>query len=265
MLRDIFLGCAPLAVALWPAVVTCEEWTDRRKEDFLLRAEIIRQQGLPIGVTGSKRATLSLDGETHDAHIQTVDQLERNMRVSGRTELVFRDSYLYNIAAYRLDRLLDLHMVPVSVERTVDDRKAAVTWWVDDVLMMEKDRVAERIRPPGSRAWTEQVYRRRIFNELIFNTDFNSGNQLITGDWKIWLVDFTRAFRPKKQLFKPANLWRPDEPLLDRLRALTREQVDSRLSCCLTRPERKALLVRRDTIIRHYERLAEAEAKATGD
>ncbi len=253
-MRGLFPVCAWLAAAAWPAGALGEEWTDLRKEDFLARAEIIREQVLSIGVTGSKRVTLSLDGKSHDAHVQTVDLVEQKARVGGRTELFFRDSYRYNIAAYRLDRLLDLHMVPVSVERTVGDRKAAVTWWVDDVMMMEKDRVERSIRPPGSLAWTEQIYRRRIFNELVFNTDYNRGNQLITRDWRIWMVDFTRAFRSEKKLFDPANLWQADEPLLDRLRALTREQVDSRLSCCLTRPERKALLVRRDAILRHFER-----------
>ncbi len=265
LLRGALAYCTWLAVAAWPAGATGEDWSDSRKEDFLLRAEIIHQQELPIGITGSKRVTMSLDGESHDAHIQTIDQIEQKVRVGGRTELVFRDSYRYNIAAYRLDRLLDLHMVPVSVERTIESRKAAVTWWVDNVLMMEKDRVERKIRPPGSRAWIEQIYRRRIFNELAFNTDYNRGNQLITGDWKIWMVDFTRAFRQEKKLFDAKNLWRPDQPLLDRLRALTREQVDDRLSCCLTRPERQALLARRDIIIQHYERLATRRAARAAD
>ncbi len=119
-------------------------------------------------------------------------------------------------------------MVPVSVERTVDGEKVAVTWWIDDVRMMEKERVENRIKPPRARDWIEQVYRRRVFNELVYNTDFNQSNQLITADWKIWLVDFTRAFRPFRKLFKPSNLWRIDQPLFDSLRALTHERVDDR-------------------------------------
>ncbi len=246
-----------LAATAWAAGVAGETtWTDHEMEDFLLRAEIVRMERLEIGVTGSQRATLSLDGRTHDAHVQVVDIVKHNARVGQRTALIFRDRYLYNVAAYRLDRMLDLGMVPVSVERTVAGERSALTWWVDDVLMMERDRVEKRIRPPGSLAWVKQTYRRRIFNELVYNTDFNLGNQLITGDWKVWLIDFTRAFWPVRKLFKLENLWQADGPLLERMRALTQEQVDDRLSCCLTRRERRALLVRRDLIVRHFEQSA---------
>ncbi len=99
-------------------------------ENFLLRAKIVRSEELSIGITNSRRATLSLDGRTHDAHIQTVDVLEHKAEVRRRTVLAFRDSYRYNIAAYRLDRMLGLGMVPVSVERTVGGEKSAATWWV---------------------------------------------------------------------------------------------------------------------------------------
>ncbi len=274
--RDILRVCVWLGAAIYVidagtteagktaamAGVAGTTWTDRQKEDFLLSAEITGAEELSIGITRSRRATLSLDGRIHDAHIQTVDVEERNVRIGGRIELVFRDTYRYNVAAYRLDRMLDLRMVPVSVERFVEGRKAAVTWWVDDVLMMEKDRLENRIQPPHPRDWIEQVYRRRIFNELVYNTDFNLSNQLIASDWRIWLIDFTRAFRPLKRLYRPSGLWRVDEPLLERLRALTLEQIDDRLSSCLTRSERRALLARRDLIVRHYVQAARTEPNA---
>ncbi len=258
--RTIFrISAAWLVLAACANQVAGKAWTDREMEDFLLRAEITGAQDLSVGVTGSSRASLSLDGTSHDAHIQTVDVEERNKRIAGRCELRFRDSYRYNVAAYRLDRLLDLQMVPVSVERLIDGEKAAVTWWVDDVRMMEKDRVEQQIKAPRPADWVAQISRRRLFNELVYNTDFNQGNQLITGDWKVWLIDFTRAFRSIKKLRRPDDLWRIDDPLLDRLRALTQEQVDDRLGCCLTKPERRALLARRDVIVRHYEQRAERQ------
>ncbi len=265
-MRDMLLVIS--GISIWLAVAASgagaagETWTDREKEDFLLRAEIVRSKRLKIGVTGSRRATLSLDGRTHDAHIQAVDVMKHNARLGERTEKVLRDSYRYNIAAYRLDRMLELHMVPVSIERVVKGEKSAVTWWVDDVQMMEGERIEKRIRPPGSLAWVRQGYRQRIFNELVYNTDFNHGNQLITHDWKVWLIDFTRAFWPVSELFKPENLWQPDKPLLDKMRALTPEQVDDRLSCCLTKRERRSLLARRDLILRHFEQKAAATVGA---
>ena len=35
----------------------------------------------------------------------------------------------------------------------------------------------------------------RIFDELIQNRDRNTGNLLWTTDWKMWMIDHTRAFR----------------------------------------------------------------------
>lgn len=238
-------------------------WTDAEMEDFLLRAEIERAKTLPIGITRSKRATLSLDGRSHDAHIQTVDVHKREAKVVGEhIELSFHDCYRYNIAAYRMDRLLDLHMVPVSVERTVERKKAAVTWWVDDVLMMERDRLAGDVEPPDPRSWYRQVYVRRVFDQLVANVDLNQTNVLITRDWKVWLIDFTRAFRRDKKLSDPASMVKIERSLLERLRGLSREQIESRLDDCLTTAELRPLLARRDAIVKHFDRLIERRGLA---
>ncbi len=245
--------CAALLAAA-PSMAAGPAWADAEMEDFLLRAEIERVETLSLGVTRSKRATLSLDGRSHDAHIQTVDVLRHKTEVRGRPVLGFRDSYRYNVAAYRLDRLLGLGMVPVSVARTVGGRPAAVTWWVDDVLMMEKDRLAKHVAPPDPASWTRQVQRKRLFDQLISNIDSNQGNLLIARDWKVWLVDFTRAFRRDRKPSDPASLVRIESALLERLRGLTREQIARRLGDSLTAAELGPLLARRDAIVRHFDR-----------
>jgi hypothetical protein len=74
---------------------------------------------------------------------------------AGRnTELNFKDTYRYNIAGYRVAKLIGLTTVPMSVERTVEGKVAAVTWWVDDVQMDEKERM--KTKTLGTRSGTDQ-------------------------------------------------------------------------------------------------------------
>ena len=239
-------------------------WTDAEMEAFLQRAEIELAERLPIGVTGSSRAVLSLAGRSHEAHIQTIDAVKHRYKagVGKDVELYFRDSYRYNVAAYRLDRLLGLHMVPVSIKRSFRGEMAAFTWWVDDVLMMEKERRAGNVQPARPRSWRDQRHRRRLFDQLIYNADANQSNVLITRDWKIWLIDFTRAFRRHRTLSNPASLVRIEASLLERLRGLSREQIKSRLRDCLTAGELRPLLARRDAIVEHFDREIERRGAA---
>ncbi len=255
-----------VSAAAEPAAVSrpVPAWTDAEMEAFLLRAKIERTETLLVGVTRSRRATLALDGRSHDAHIQTIDAVKHKHKAKPRedTELYFRDSYRYNLAAYRLDRLLDLHMVPVSVKRSFRGDMAAFTWWVDDVLMMEKDRRAGDVEPPHPRWWQQQVDRRRVFNQLIYNADPNQGNILITRDWKVWLIDFTRAFRRHKTPSNPASLVKIEASLLERLRGLSREQIKSQLRGSLSAGELRPLLARRDAIVEHFDREIERRGAA---
>ena len=94
---------------------------------------------------------------------------------------------------YRLARLLGLEdLVPVSVERR--GRDGALTWWID-AKWDESERKAQPVRPPDVAAWSGQLYRMVVFSELIYDTDRNDGNILYTKDWRLWVIDFTRAFR----------------------------------------------------------------------
>ncbi len=195
LLVDTVALSSPVPLAQKTSDATLPELSRAEMENFLLTAEVVERRSLSVGITGSERATLTDGRLTHDAHIQIVDVWKLSYTTSQGTELNFRDSYTYNIAAYRLDKLLDLRMVPVSVERKVGGETAAVTWWVDDVLMMERDRFLKKIQPPELTSWNDQMYQVRAFNALVYNTDPNLGNVLITKDWKLWMVDFTRAFR----------------------------------------------------------------------
>ena len=233
--------------------------SDAEKEEFLRTAEIVERETIPMGVTHSTRATLSDGRLSHDAHIQGIDFYRRRYKARGRTFLNFRDSYRYNIAGYRLDRMLGLGMVPVSVEREIDGEPVAVTWWVDDVQMMARDRYSKKMEPPQVFQWNDQRYQVRVFNQLVYNTDPNLGNLLIDKDWKLWMIDFTRAFRTFKQLYDPEHLTRIDLRLYEGLRGLDAESLERTMGHYLLAAERRALLARRDRIVAHFDALIEAQ------
>ena len=168
-------------------------WTSADIEQFLLTAEIVGARPIGKGVTNSWRLTLSDGTTTHDAAFQSINQHKTVARVGRRTELQFKDSYHFNIAAYHLAKLLGLDdMVPVSVERHWNGRQGALVWWID-AGWDESERKAQRLRPPDVAAWSKQLYQMVVFAELIYDTDRNEGNILYTKDWRLWMIDFTRA------------------------------------------------------------------------
>ena len=223
-------------------------------EAFLLDAELTDIRDVGTGVTGSQRATASDGRLTHDVHIQSVDiSRSRFVARGARVELNFRDSYLYNVAAYRLAVLLSIDNVPMSVLRGVDGRRAAVTWWVDDVAMTEAERIEQRTLGPDPARTSRQFYTQYVFDELIQNRDRNQGNMLWTTDWKMWLIDHTRAFRQDVELTKPERLLRIERGLLDNLRGLTPEALDAALGDVLSRGERSSVMRRRDLLLQHFD------------
>jgi hypothetical protein len=252
----ITLGAVSLAFAGQGATVTATQLTPEEMETFLLKARVLDVDDAGGGVTGSQRVKLSDGKITHHAHVQTVNISKPVFDAGAHTELNFKDSYRYNIAGYRLARLLGIVTVPMSVERTVNGKVAAVTWWVDDFQMDEKERLKKKTVGPNALRTANQIQLMRIWDELIQNRDRNQGNILWTTDWTLWMIDHTRAFRLGKDLLKPDELKRCDRSLLARLKELTDESVEKAVGDSLMKAEREAVLARRDRIVRIFEERA---------
>ena len=238
-----------IAVLCAVALLGAADLTDKDKERFLLEAEVVSAKELSVGITLSRRLTLTDGKLTHDAHYQNIDEFKPLFQGAAGAEASFRDTYRYNIAAYRLDRLLGFGMTAPSIERKYKGSTGAITWWIDDVLMMELDRWRQKIDPPDKDAWNRQMYRARLFNELVYNTDPNLGNVIIDKNWRIWLIDFTRAFRLHKKLRREENVGMLDRGLWERLQDLNGAEIERAMDGILLKGELQGLLARREIIV----------------
>ena len=169
--------------------------TGEEKEKFLATAKIVKIKELSTGVTNSRRATLSDGTLTHDAHVQSIEESKTKFEGDRGTEMNFRDTWKFNVAAYRLGKILGIDdMIPVSVERKVNGTPCAVTWWIDG-SMMEVDRIKKHLEAPDKDAWNRDMYVLRVFDQLIYNVDRNLQNMIIDPEWHLFMIDHTRSFR----------------------------------------------------------------------
>ena len=230
--------------------------TIEQMKEFLLRAKVTKEKQTTKGITAPSRLTMTDGVLTHDAGFQTIDESKNKMEfAAGGSEVNFRDSYKYNIAAYELACLIGLgQMMPVTVERKIGGRTGSLTWWLK-VQMDEVDRMKKKITPPYPDNWNAQMHRIRVFTQLVFDTDRNLTNLLIDPDWNLYMIDFSRAFRLHHQLKNEKDLVKCDRALLENLRKLDGAQVEQSTKQYLNKSEIKAILARRDKIVVHFEKL----------
>jgi hypothetical protein len=239
-----------------PATEIKPKLTEEEMRQFLLTAKIIRSHGTPKGVTRPSRLTLSDGKLTQDAGFQSIDEFKSFERFDdGHTEINFRDTYHYNIAAYELAKLLGMEsMMPVTVERKWKGKKGSLSWWLD-AKMDEGERLQKNIPVPDVEAWNRQMYKKRVFAELVYDTDPNLTNLLIGENWEVYMIDFSRAFRLQENLARPADLVRCDRQLLEKLRKLDEAEVERVTKPHLEKVRIKALMKRRDKIVARFEQL----------
>jgi hypothetical protein len=230
--------------------------TGEQKEEFLAKAKVIGSKKLNVGVTASYRLTLSDGKITHDAHFQSINERRSFKQLQRGSEVNFVDSYLYNIAAYELAKLLDLDgMLPVTVRRDWKRNTGALAWWIPSKMTIgEKER--KKLDPPDIDAWSRSMYKIRVFTELIYDTDrSNPGNILIGNDWELYMIDFTRSFRLYHNIQNPKNLVCCSRALLKKLRDLDGLELAAHCGKYLNKLELEGVMLRRDKIVGHFEKL----------
>jgi hypothetical protein len=254
----IYVAGLSLAVASFLLAAQEPNFTEQQKIDFMQQADIIASHSVPIGITHPPRLTLSDGKVTHDASFQTVDErAPLRQMADGTTILNFRDDWRFNIAGYRVAKLIGLDdMVPVYTERKWQGKQGSLSWWVPNVMFDERERITKRhVSAPDLDAWNRQMYDLRVLTQLFYDQDINLTNVLIDKDWKIWRIDFTRAFAEFKSLPAPKDLVMCRKDVYQKLKELNYDQVFAATQPYLSKGQAKAVIARRDKIVQIFDQL----------
>ena len=233
-------------------------------EAFLRTAEVVRKKGVGAGITHPDQYTLSDGTKTCRAVWKTIDEFKRGITsLQGGGVLVdFADSYKHEIAAYELDKLIGLDLVPPTVERTFGGRKGSLQLWVEGA-MTEAERKKKKTTPPDPRAWNEQMYKVRLLHQLTDNTDFkNINNVLSDPSFRVYAVDCSRGFTIYEDLRAPKELVRFPRPVLEAVKALDRPTLQAKLGPWLGGPQIDGLLKRRDKMVALAAKLVAEQGEA---
>ena len=223
-------------------------------EAFLRTADIVDTKGTPVGVMAPRHAIFKPGGLAAGGALKPIEP--------GKYD-GYWESYKSEIAAYRLDRLIELDMVPPTVEVRYKGTPASLQLWIENTIML-KDMKARKLQAPDGAKWNRQLHRMYLFDDLVANMDENEGNMLFDPEWNLIKIDHSRAFT--NTLVQPFEIGRTfvqiDRPIFDRVKRLDRDTVKHEIGSLLEPGALDALFVRRDAIVKDLERLAQQKGDA---
>jgi hypothetical protein len=182
---------------------------------------------------------------------------------------VFRDKpeHARDIAAFKMDRLLGLGMVPVTVERRDGARAGALRIVLEDAVDLVSVKAYEQLEGVDRESLgvriaqryglelqdlRQQAARMWIFDALIGNASREDEDKLlIPGEGRIALVDHARAFTESNEIaaYLPVPCTGVDPELLMHLRSLDAGGLKAAVGSQLTSRQMEAILARRDRIL----------------
>jgi hypothetical protein len=258
--KAVVLGFFVALLLIAPSVhsqFTTEEIAQRAQwEEFLRTAEITKYELIGEGVTKPWKLYLKKGEIERKAAWKDVDQ-----DLGGGA----RDSWKYEIAAYRLDKLIGLNMVPPTVEREFREKEGSLSLWIDSRHFLEIMEQGVKVPESALKQIDDMKYITRLWYCLIANDDPTQENFKFTEDWRMILIDHSRAFRSDKEYTerlvlgingikktqadgKPFLIRRVPRVLLDKIKALDFSSIKQAVGPYLTDTEIKSIVARKKLI-----------------
>ncbi len=208
--------------------------SDRRAKE-LEAAAVVRSSGVANGAKGEREVTLAGAGNT--------EFTARFVPLSGQRAR-------HESAAYRIDRLLQLGIVPPTVVREIDGNRGVLVA-VGNGWTSESARAASATARANDCEWGSDYLLMQAFDALIGNgarSAENFGYDRISG--QLELRDNGDAFASTLLRSDPARAW-PQLPsaLRTRLAALDANAIAAAVGTQLDKREIAAMLKRRDFIV----------------
>jgi len=249
---NILLAVLAVRVSAAQAPVPALALTGEAAESFLRQAQVLDLSEYENkGITQPRRATLSDGNLTLMAVFKEVDEVYSKMTIGdGRVLVNLKDHYKHEVAAYELDKLLGIGMVPPTVERRIWRKWGSLQIWVNGAMTeWERKEDGER-SPPDMAAWNNQISTLKVFLQLIWDTDYNNiSNILVDESWNIWKIDSSRAFRIDSGLRREAALTRFSRSLLESLENLDHDEFEKVLKPWLNARQIHTMWQRRTRIL----------------
>ncbi len=171
------------------------------------------------------------------------------------------ESYNYVLAGYEMDKMLDLNLIPPTVERKIEQRKGSLMLYLESPIFSEEDRRQKNLVPPDLASFYKTLSDLTVFEHLIFFPSLCSqkdlGNILIQTEknWKVWMIDLSDAFAPARRLITGCEITDCSDNLFHKLENLSENRINARLGSYLNDEEISSLLVRKDLIIKKVKEL----------
>ena len=255
-------------LASWAQFLPDEIALRPAQEEFLKTAEIVRSEEIGEGVTKPFKLYLRKDG------VELAAAWKNPKGIQGG----FLEGWQYEIAAYRMDKLIGLNMIPPAVERDFQGKPGALVLWAKNKYSLLKVLENNIPIPDEAKDRTDKMkWLTRAWDSLIGNEDRTQQNILYTEDWRTIIFDHSRAFRSKGEfagrlmfgrngikmsargepfLFRRLPRW-----FVDKIKTLTFKDIREAVGTTLTDKEIKAVLARRDLLLKEISEMVKEQGE----